>query len=68
MKNQIALVGALDRLPDVHVALAGAGPEREALVAFAESRGVADRLHLVGEVPPTRIFEFLAAGDAYAFA
>lgn len=52
MKNQIALVGALDRLPDVHVALAGAGPEREALVAFAESRGVADRLHLVGEVPP----------------
>ncbi|MDX8512014.1 glycosyltransferase family 4 protein [Mesorhizobium captivum] len=67
MKNQIALVGALDRLPDVHVALAGAGPEREALVAFAESHGVANRLHLVGEVPPARIFEFLAAGDAYAF-
>ncbi|MDX8477535.1 glycosyltransferase family 4 protein [Mesorhizobium sp. VK24D] len=67
MKNQIALVGALDRLPDVHIALAGAGPERETLVAFAESRGVANRLHLVGEVPPARIFEFLAAGDAYAF-
>ncbi|CDX13646.1 Group 1 glycosyl transferase [Mesorhizobium sp. ORS 3324] len=67
MKNQIALVGALDQLPDVHVALAGAGPERETLVAFAESRGVAGRLHLVGEVPPARIFEFLASGDAYAF-
>ncbi|OHV83215.1 glycosyltransferase family 4 protein [Mesorhizobium sp. ORS 3428] len=67
MKNQIALVGALDKLPEVHVALAGAGPEREALLAFAEGRGVANRLHLVGEVPPARIFEFLAAGDAYAF-
>lgn len=66
-KNQIALVGALEHLPDVHVALAGVGPEQDTLLAFAESRGVADRLHLVGEVPPTRIFEFLAAGDAYAF-
>lgn len=66
-KNQIALVGALELLPDIHVALAGAGPERDALLAFAQSRGIGDRLHLVGEVPPARIFEFLATGDAYAF-
>lgn len=66
-KNQIALVGALDQLPDIHVAIAGVGPERDTLVALAKSRGVADRLHLVGEVPPSRIFEFLAAGDIYAF-
>lgn len=66
-KNHIALVGALELLPDVHLAVAGAGPERDALLAFAESRGMADRLHLVGEVPPARIFEFLATGDAYAF-
>ncbi|TGQ96420.1 glycosyltransferase family 1 protein, partial [Mesorhizobium sp. M1C.F.Ca.ET.204.01.1.1] len=46
MKNQIALVGVLERLPDVHVALAGVGPERDALVDFAGSRGLADRLHL----------------------
>ena len=32
------------------------------------SAGIADRLHLVGEVPPPeRIFEFLAAGDLYLF-
>ena len=67
MKNQIALVGALAHLPDIHVALAGVGPERDALVDFAGSRGIADRLHVVGEVPTARIFEFLAAGDAYAF-
>lgn len=66
-KNQIALVGALAHLPDIHVAIAGTGPERDALIALAENRGVAERLHLVGEVPPARIFEFLAAGDAYAF-
>lgn len=67
-KNQIELVGALVQLPDIHLAIAGTGPERDNLVAFAQSCNVADRLHLVGEVPPARIFEFLAAGDAYAFA
>ncbi|NTF44515.1 glycosyltransferase family 4 protein [Rhizobium rhizogenes] len=67
-KNQIALVGALVHLPEIHMAIAGTGPEWDAIVAFAASHGVKDRLHLVGEVPPTRIFEFLAAGDAYAFA
>ena len=67
-KNQIALVGALVHLPEIHLAIAGTGPEWDAITAFAESRGVRDRLHLVGEVSPARIFEFLAAGDAYAFA
>jgi glycosyltransferase involved in cell wall biosynthesis len=66
-KNHIALVGALADLPDLHVALAGVGPEQERLAAFAAEHGVSDRLHLVGEVPPSRIFEFLAAGDAYVF-
>ncbi|UCI07134.1 glycosyltransferase family 4 protein [Mesorhizobium sp. B1-1-8] len=66
-KNQIALVGALELLPDLHLGLAGAGPERDTLLTLAESRGMAERLHLVGEVPPARIFEFLAAGDIYAF-
>ncbi|MFK0160999.1 glycosyltransferase family 4 protein [Rhizobium sp. NPDC090279] len=67
-KNQIALVGALVHRPDIHIAIAGTGPERDAIAAFAEANGVTERLHLVGEVPPSRIFEFLAAGDAYAFA
>jgi glycosyltransferase involved in cell wall biosynthesis len=66
-KNHIALVGALRKLPDLHVALAGVGLEQERLAAFAREHGVSDRLHLVGEVPPSRIFEFLATGDAYVF-
>lgn len=67
-KNQIALVGALAHLPNIHLAIAGTGPEWDTLVAFARSQNVVDRLHMVGEVPPARIFEFLAAGDAYAFS
>lgn len=66
-KNHIALAGALRELPDLHVAIAGAGPEHDMLVAFAREQGVAGRLHLVGELPPASIFEFLAAGDAYVF-
>ena len=67
-KNQAAIIAALPALPDVHLALAGVGPEHEALLALARSLGVADRLHMVGEVPRARIFEFLAAGDVYVFA
>lgn len=67
-KNQVALVGALARIPDIRLAIAGTGPEREALLACAERLGVSGRLHLVGEVPPEHIFAFLAAGDAYLFS
>ncbi len=67
-KNPHVLVRALGLLPDVHVAIAGTGPSRDDLAAIAKEAGVSDRLHLVGEVPPARIFEFLAAGDLFAFA
>lgn len=66
-KNHIALVGALPRLAGLHVAIAGAGPEHDRLMAFARKHKVADRLHFVGEVEPARIFEFLAAGDVFVF-
>ena len=56
-----------DRLPDMHVALAGVGPETETLVAFARQRGVADRLHLVGEVPPAADFRFPGGGRCLCF-
>jgi D-inositol-3-phosphate glycosyltransferase len=67
-KNQAALVRALALLPQMHLAIAGTGPEDANLSALAQSLDVRSRLHLVGEVPPARIYEFLAAGDAYAFA
>lgn len=66
-KNHAPLVESLAALPGVHLALAGAGPEEQPLRELAAAHGVADRLHFVGEVPPARIFDFLAAGDVFAF-
>jgi D-inositol-3-phosphate glycosyltransferase len=66
-KNQIVLIKALTHIPNAHLALAGIGPEREALVAAGEANGVSGRLHFVGEIAPGRVPEFLAAGDVFAF-
>lgn len=42
------LIAALVRLPGVHAAVAGEGPERQALETLARQAGVADRFHLLG--------------------
>ena len=67
-KNQAALVAVLARIPELHLALAGVGPEQQSLVAMAEVLGVRQRLHLIGELPALQIFDFLAAGDVFLFA
>lgn len=67
LKNQAVLVAALPQLPGVHLALAGSGPARGQLVAMAEANGSSDRLHMVGEVPRAEVYDFLAAGDIFAF-
>lgn len=66
-KNHAVLVRAFSRLPGAHLAIAGAGPEAARLVGLARELGVDDRFHLVGEIAPERIFEFLATGDVFAF-
>lgn len=66
-KNHAPMIEALAQLPEMHLAIAGAGPQERALGALALQMGVADRLHLIGEVPPSRIFDFLAAGDVFVF-
>jgi glycosyltransferase involved in cell wall biosynthesis len=42
------LIGAISRLPGVHAAIAGDGPERVALERLARHAGVADRVHFLG--------------------
>ena len=66
-KNQRALVQAMALVPDLHVALAGVGPEAAALMDLATEFGAADRLHMVGEVPPAQIHQFLTAADVFVF-
>ena len=51
VKNLPALVEAFAGLPEQwHLVIAGEGPEREAILTAAESRGIDDRVHLPGLV------------------
>lgn len=58
-----ALPAVFQRTPELHVVLAGAGPQREELLQLARAGGFADRLHLVGFVAEVR--EVLEAIDVY---
>jgi glycosyltransferase involved in cell wall biosynthesis len=44
-----AVTQAVDRLPDLHLVVAGDGPERSALEARIRDAGVGDRVHLLGQ-------------------
>ncbi len=51
----LAVAQALHRrLPQVHFAIAGDGPERQALLTQIRRLGLADRVHLLGFVSPMR--------------
>jgi glycosyltransferase involved in cell wall biosynthesis len=52
---------------DWHLALAGQGPAQQELVDFATSCGVRHRVHLVGELSPDRVGDFLGALDVFVF-
>lgn len=60
-------IAVLAELPGRHLALAGQGQENERLRAFAAERGVADRVHFLGEMAPTAIGDLLAAIDVFVF-
>lgn len=68
LKDHATLIEALRGVPDAHLAIAGEGPEREAILRRAAELQLAHRVHLVGEVAPEQIYPFLAAGDAFGFA
>jgi glycosyltransferase involved in cell wall biosynthesis len=65
-KGHADLVAALAVLPGVHAAIAGTGSCADALRAAAGRIGVADRLHLLGALPPAGVADLLAAADAFA--
>ncbi|NLH81730.1 MAG: glycosyltransferase family 4 protein [Phyllobacteriaceae bacterium] len=66
-KRLDAAVRILPALPDVRLALAGQGPAHDDLLRLAGELGVADRLHLLGELQPTAIGDLLAALDVFVF-
>jgi teichuronic acid biosynthesis glycosyltransferase TuaC len=63
-KGQHIVLRALARLPAAHLALAGAGPDRAALEAFAREAGLADRVHFLGSLDHELLPVVLSAADA----
>jgi glycosyltransferase involved in cell wall biosynthesis len=61
-----ALPGLLSEHPGASVAVAGRGPDREAIEARAAERGVADALHLLGETAGP--MPLLAGADLFVSA
>lgn len=64
------LDAAIRLLPDQtswHLALAGQGADEARLRQLADELKVSDRLHLLGEITPRQMAEFLAALDMFVF-
>ncbi|MBX3584143.1 MAG: glycosyltransferase family 4 protein [Rhizobiaceae bacterium] len=67
LKRLDAAIAVLARRPALHLAIAGQGPDEQRLRSIAADLGVAERLHLVGDMPPQKIGIFLAALNVFVF-
>jgi glycosyltransferase involved in cell wall biosynthesis len=67
-KNQDILIRALVSVPKAHLVVAGGGVDEAEHRALAAALGVADRLHLLGEVAPEAIPDLYAAADVFVFS
>lgn len=66
-KRLDAAIRLLSGQPSWHLALSGQGPDEARLRLLAGELKVSDRLHLIGEIPPQRVGEFLACLDVFVF-
>lgn len=66
-KNQDVLIAALPRLPDARLVIAGDGPKRREFAALAAKLGVADRVHMLGDVARSDVADLLHAADLFVF-
>lgn len=67
LKQLDAAIAVLPARPELHLAIAGQGPDEQRLRAIAAEKGVMDRIHLVGDMPPQRVGLFLAGLDVFVF-
>jgi glycosyltransferase involved in cell wall biosynthesis len=66
-KRLDAAIRLLPDQPPWHLALAGQGADEARLRQLADELKVSDRLHLLGEITPRQMAEFLAALDVFVF-
>ena len=67
-KGHHLTIDAVAELTNVHLLIAGNGPEREALQARIEALQVGDRIKLVGVVPHKELADFYGAADISVLA
>ena len=58
---------AIARVGDMHLAIAGDGPQRATLEARAHAIGVRDRVHFTGALAPDALPDLYASADVFAF-
>ncbi|MBR0816840.1 glycosyltransferase family 4 protein [Bradyrhizobium liaoningense] len=66
-KRLDAAIRLLPDEPSWHLALAGQGADEARLRQLADELEVSDRLHLLGEIAPRQIADFLACLDIFVF-
>jgi glycosyltransferase involved in cell wall biosynthesis len=67
-KGHDRTIAALTHLPGWRLLIAGEGPERQALLALAETLGVADRVRLLGALPHGELSKLYSAADLSVLA
>lgn len=65
-KGQHFVISALAQLPNTHLALVGAGPDRAALAELAKELGLEDRVHFLGSIGHGNLPRVLSAAEASA--
>lgn len=67
-KGHHLTIDAVAAIPGMHLRIAGAGPEREALAARIAESGAGDRIRLVGPLPHAALADFYGAADLSVLA
>jgi len=67
LKQLDAAIAVVARRPGLHLAIAGQGPDEARLRSIAQDLGVADRVHLTGDMPPSKVGLFLAGLNVFVF-
>jgi teichuronic acid biosynthesis glycosyltransferase TuaC len=68
LKGHHLIIEALTRLPGVHLAIVGEGPNAAALRRLAEKLQVSDRVRFVGTLDQTALRHYYCAADALVLA
>jgi glycosyltransferase involved in cell wall biosynthesis len=63
--TQLVEVFAASKLSNAHLLIVGDGPDAQAIAERARSLGIADRVHLLGQISEARKYAALSIADAF---